>query len=121
MYRPFSDLECFINRKFSLLIGANIYYFKPYNGWSLSKTVTDYSSKMSSFRPGSAVRSADASVGGAAAGAAVASPLVVDTPVKSAEDLAKLIPAPVDPSLNIPKPVDVEIPQLPFIKLDYIN
>ena len=75
---------------------------------------------MSSFRPGSAVRSADASVGGAAA-AAVPSPLVVDTPVKSAEDLAKLIPAPVDPSLNIPKPVDVEIPQLPFIKLDYIN
>ena len=75
---------------------------------------------MSSFRPGSAVRSADASVGGAAA-AAVASPLVVDTPVKSAEDLAKLIPAPVDPSLNIPKPVDVEIPQLPLIKLDYIN
>lgn len=69
---------------------------------------------MSSFRPGSAVRSADASVGGAAA-AAVASPLVVDTPVKSAEDLAKLIPAPVDPSLNIPKPVDVEIPQLPLI------
>ena len=75
---------------------------------------------MSSFRPGSAIRSADASVGGAAA-AAVASPLVVDTPVKSAEDLAKLIPAPVDPSLNIPKPVDVEIPQLPLIKLDYIN
>ena len=69
---------------------------------------------MSSFRPGSAVRSADASVGGAAA-AAVASPLVVVTPVKSAEDLAKLIPAPVDPSLNIPKPVDVEIPQLPLI------
>ena len=112
-------MKYFINRKFSLLIGANIYYFKPYNGWSLSKTVTDYSSKMSSFRPGSPARSADASVGGAAP--AVASPLVVDTPVKSAEDLAKLIPAPVDPSLNIPKPVDVEIPQLPLIKLDYIN
>ena len=65
---------------------------------------------MSSFRPGSAA----ASSSGGSNAAAVPSPLVVDTPVKSAEDLAKLIPAPVDPSLNIPKPVDVEIPQLPF-------
>ena len=67
---------------------------------------------MSSFRPGSAAVSSSGGSNGAAA--AVPSPLVVDTPVKSAEDLAKLIPAPVDPSLNIPKPVDVEIPQLPF-------
>ena len=67
---------------------------------------------MSSFRPGSAAASSSGGSNGAAA--AVPSPLVVDTPVKSAEDLAKLIPAPVDPSLNIPKPVDVEIPQLPF-------
>ena len=67
---------------------------------------------MSSFRPGSAA--AGGSSGGSAAAVQAASPLVVDTPAKSAEDLAKLIPAPVDPSLNIPKPIDVEIPQLPF-------
>lgn len=27
----------------SLLIGANLYYFKPYNGWNLSKTMSDFS------------------------------------------------------------------------------
>ena len=33
---------------FSLLIGANVYYFKPYNGWSLTKTVSE---RLPSFRP----------------------------------------------------------------------
>lgn len=27
----------------SLLIGANLYYFKPYNGWNISKTMADLS------------------------------------------------------------------------------
>ena len=32
-----------LTKPFSLLIGANLYYFKPYNGWSLTKSVKDFS------------------------------------------------------------------------------